>query len=213
MKIDNHLLLDLQNAVKSCGGAGKFAAACKVSASNISRYLNGKVHTISDDNWSKISAFLSPVQPIAPLAPENIFAGAVPLADWENDLSGEPGSIPEFFKDDFPTGSRQFVPYVSEPRQKLRAIRVRKVKMAPTLLDDDIILAEAIDPAGEMPYNHVVIAVVESRGRLLALCRRLRRLPDGMLLFCSDEPGGAIHAAGRNDVKFIAVVTQKTGKL
>ena len=213
MKIDNHLLRDLQNAVKSCGGAGKFAVACKVSASNISRYLNGKVRTISDDNWSKISTFLSPAQPIAPSAPGNIFAGEIPFADWEKDLSCEPGSIAEFFKDDFPAVSRHFVPYVAEQRKKLRAIRVRKVQMAPTLLDDDIILAEAIDHAGEIPCNHVVIAVVENRGRLLALCRRLRRLPDGTLLFCSDEPGGAIHAAGKKDVRFMAVVTQKTGKL
>lgn len=54
MKIDRSILLALKEAVESSGGAKEFAAKCGISASNISRYLSGKVRSITDDCWEKL---------------------------------------------------------------------------------------------------------------------------------------------------------------
>jgi len=58
MKLTPELLDTLRAAVRSAGGAGAFARKCRVDAANISRYLNGKVHSVSDDNWNKLKPFL-----------------------------------------------------------------------------------------------------------------------------------------------------------
>ena len=54
MRIDDNILRALRKAVDEAGDAKEFAARCRVSASNISRYLSGKVHSITDDCWEKL---------------------------------------------------------------------------------------------------------------------------------------------------------------
>lgn len=54
MRIDDTILRALRRAVDEAGGAKEFAARCQVSASNISRYLSGKVKTVTDDCWEKL---------------------------------------------------------------------------------------------------------------------------------------------------------------
>ncbi|MBE6356359.1 MAG: hypothetical protein E7058_04505 [Lentisphaerae bacterium] len=64
MKIDDSILHALRQAVENCGGAKELAAKCQVSASNISRYLSGKVKSITDDCWEKLLPELDlPVPP------------------------------------------------------------------------------------------------------------------------------------------------------
>lgn len=58
MRIDDNILRALKRAVEESGGGKEFAARCQVSASNISRYLSGKVRSVSDDSWEKIRPFL-----------------------------------------------------------------------------------------------------------------------------------------------------------
>jgi SOS-response transcriptional repressor LexA len=54
----------LRRAVVQAGDAKELAARSQVSASNISRYLSGKVKTITDDCWEKLRPFLElPVLP------------------------------------------------------------------------------------------------------------------------------------------------------
>ncbi len=59
MKIDEKIIRELKRAVAASGGASRFADACGIDAANISRYLNGKVHSISDDNWQKLRPHLA----------------------------------------------------------------------------------------------------------------------------------------------------------
>ncbi len=59
MRIDDKILHALKIAVASAGGAKELAARCGVSASNISRYLSGKVRSITDDCWEKMLPELS----------------------------------------------------------------------------------------------------------------------------------------------------------
>lgn len=54
MRIDEKVLHALKMAVVSAGGAKELALRCGVSASNISRYLSGKVRSITDDCWEKL---------------------------------------------------------------------------------------------------------------------------------------------------------------
>lgn len=54
MRINDNILRALRQAVNEAGDAKEFAARCGVSASNISRYLSGKVHSITDECWEKL---------------------------------------------------------------------------------------------------------------------------------------------------------------
>ena len=67
MRIDDWVLQALRQAVIQAGDAKELAARSQVSASNISRYLSGKVKTITDDCWEKLQPFLefSPPPPVA----------------------------------------------------------------------------------------------------------------------------------------------------
>ena len=58
MKITYEILAALRDAVERAGGAGELARRCGVNPANLSRYLNGKVRTITDDNWAKLSPCL-----------------------------------------------------------------------------------------------------------------------------------------------------------
>ena len=60
MRIDNRILRALKDAVAEAGDAKEFAAKCRVSASNISRYLSGKVKSVSDECWERMAPFLTP---------------------------------------------------------------------------------------------------------------------------------------------------------
>ena len=67
MKITQDLIKRLREAVEKCGGAIDLARKSGVDAANISRYLNGRVGSISDDNWAKLSPFLAEEKASVPL--------------------------------------------------------------------------------------------------------------------------------------------------
>ena len=58
MKLTPEVLDALRKAVRAAGSADAFARKCHVDAANISRYLNGKVRSVGDDNWNKLKTFL-----------------------------------------------------------------------------------------------------------------------------------------------------------
>jgi len=58
MKIGEEVLAALREAVERAGGAGELARRSGVNPANLSRYLNGKVRTITDDNWAKLEPWL-----------------------------------------------------------------------------------------------------------------------------------------------------------
>lgn len=55
MKITDNLRERIRIAVERAGGAGEFARRCGIDAANISRYLTGRVKSISDANWDKLA--------------------------------------------------------------------------------------------------------------------------------------------------------------
>lgn len=58
MKITHEIIEKLREAVENNGGAVMLARKSGVDAANISRYLNGKVNSIGDDNWAKLAPYL-----------------------------------------------------------------------------------------------------------------------------------------------------------
>ena len=54
MRIDDRIMQALKQAVAAAGGAKELAQRSGVSASNISRYLSGKVRSMTDDCWEKL---------------------------------------------------------------------------------------------------------------------------------------------------------------
>ena len=58
MKITQEILKRLREAVENNGGAVMLSRKSGVDAANISRYLNGKVSSIGDDNWAKLAPYL-----------------------------------------------------------------------------------------------------------------------------------------------------------
>lgn len=58
MKITQEIIEKLREAVESNGGAVMLSRKSGVDAANISRYLNGKVNSIGDDNWAKLAPYL-----------------------------------------------------------------------------------------------------------------------------------------------------------
>ena len=76
MKITYEVLAALREAVKRAGGAGELARRSGVNPANLSRYLNGKVRTITDDNWAKLAPCLRRGTPALEVRDE---AGGYPL--------------------------------------------------------------------------------------------------------------------------------------
>ena len=58
MQITESLREQIRTAVDRSGGAGEFARKCGINAANISRYLSGKIGSISDANWEKLAPHL-----------------------------------------------------------------------------------------------------------------------------------------------------------
>ena len=63
MKITPAILEALRNAIQKNESAESLARRAEISKSNISRYLSGKVTSISDDNWNRLKDILAPYLP------------------------------------------------------------------------------------------------------------------------------------------------------
>ena len=88
MKITPDLIKRLREAVGKCGGAVDLARKSGIDAANISRYLNGKVNSISDDNWEKLKPYL----------PDKSFSSAVGNARSTSTIANTP-QLRECIKD------------------------------------------------------------------------------------------------------------------
>ena len=75
MRITDNILTALRKAVLDSGDAKEFAARTGISASNISRYLSGKVKSITDECWEK----LQPELDLAPAAGRGTIANTPEL--------------------------------------------------------------------------------------------------------------------------------------
>ena len=72
MKITKEIRERLREAAENNGGAVMLSRKSGVDAANISRYLNGKVLSIGDDNWTKLAPFLRECSNISSAHPETV---------------------------------------------------------------------------------------------------------------------------------------------
>jgi len=187
MKLDNRTLQALNRAVRHCGSAAALAAQTGVDPGCISRYLRGRVKSISDDNTRKLKRFLDRDMVPAACAPGRVM-------EWK-----EVGNDPALL-----LGNRE-----SEV-----ALRVEDVQMAPRICARDIIVVRPAESLEKIPENRIVVALCREKGlaRCRLLCRRLRNL-GGRLWFFSDDPEGCFFPAESVQVMWSGVVLRKICEL
>ena len=76
MKITREILNALKAVVDEMGSPAQVARKTGVAPSNLSRYLNGEVQSISDNNWDKLKEYITPHLDNIEVVPAD--AGSVP---------------------------------------------------------------------------------------------------------------------------------------
>ncbi|UDQ99249.1 XRE family transcriptional regulator [Lentisphaerota bacterium WC36G] len=73
MKITKEILEAMKEVAESLGGVSAFSEKVGISKSNVSRWLSGKVTTISDDNWQKLSPAIMPYMDLSKFNSQDFF--------------------------------------------------------------------------------------------------------------------------------------------
>lgn len=188
MKLDGSIILALHRAAERLGGAGNLGRKLDISPSNISRYLSGKVHTVSDANWLKLKKFLCP----GILEQE---LSSSPVIEWK-ELQRDPELVCR-------NGVLEHL-----------LLRVQGQQMAPLVCDRDLLVVHRQENLKEIPENKIVVAIFDPllQGSLKAVCKRLRKI-NGTYWFFSDEPGGKCFPAEKENIVWTGVVLRKICEL
>lgn len=188
MKLDGTIILALNRAADRLGGIVNLGRQLEISPSNISRYLSGKVQTVSDDNWSKIRKFLCP-----DFREQEI--QDTPVIEWQ-ELQQDPEVLQR-------NGTPEHL-----------MLRVQGQQMAPLVCDRDLLVVRRTGTLKEIPENKIVVAVFKPLRRTpwKAVCKRLRKINGCCWLF-SDEPGGLCFPAESENILWTGVVLRKICEL
>jgi hypothetical protein len=189
MKLDGKIILAMRRAAESCGGAGELGHRLGIDPSCISRYLGGRVKSVSDENWNKLKKILKS------FVCDLYGVPALPVIDWQ-ELRRDPGMVGR-------NGGME--------RMVLRA---QGLRMAPQICDQDLIVVRRRENLAEVPENKIVVAVFKNMTGNAAspVCKRLRRLNGCCWLF-SDEPQGSCLPAENDRIYWIGVVLRKICEL
>lgn len=189
MKLDGTVIRALLSAAERCGGAVNLGRRAGIDPSCISRYLRGKVGSVSDGNWEKLRVFLQTVS--SDVCREK----TLPVIEWR-ELLKDPGQLMRN------GGVEDLV------------LRAQDLQMAPQICDRDLIVVHQQENLKAVPENKIIVAVFkpvrESSGR--AVCKRLRRINGDCWLF-SDEPQGVFFPAGNEEILWVGVVLRKICEL
>ena len=189
MELDGAVIRALVLAAERCGGAVNLGRRSGIDPSCISRYLRGKVRSVSDDNWNKLRKILETV------SCDRFYETAHPVVEWK-ELLKDPGQLLRN------GGVEQLI------------LRAQGLEMAPQICDRDLILVRQKESLTDVPENKIVVAVfkpfcAESQR---AVCKRLRRI-NGDCWFFSDEPQGFFFPAENKEILWIGVVLRKICEL
>ena len=189
MKLDGSVICALLHAAERCGGAVNLGRRSGVDPSCISRYLRGKVASVSDENWRKLQQFLQ-------TAGNEPFQGtAHPVIEW-CELQNDPGLLRR-------NGVADELVF-----------RAQGLQMAPQICDRDLIVVRHLENLKAVPENKIVVAVFksfrETPGK--AVCKRFRRI-NGSNWFFSDEPHGRYFSAEYEEIFWVGVVLRKICEL
>ena len=187
MKLTGTIIQALTRTADRMGGAANLGREAGVDPSNISRYLNGKVHSVSDENWHKLHALLRR---------RGETYGDIPcgIIEW-SELQRDPDLVNR-------CGDKELV------------FRVQDQQMAPRICDGDLLVVRPAGTLGEIPENKIVVAVFSPlrKASAPAVCKRLRKI-NGDDWFFSDEPGGVCLPAEKEMIMWTGVVLRKICEL
>lgn len=188
MKLDGAVIRALTDAAERCGGAAGLGARAGVDPSCISRYLRGKVKSVSDENWQKLRKFLKII------GSETGEETAFPVIEWRS-LQDDPSLL---WRNG---GTDQLV------------LRAQGLQMAPRICDRDLMVVSRKKDLKAVPENKIIVAVYAlSEERLQTVCKRLRKLNGSYWLF-SDEPQGSFFQAEIRNILWVGVVLRKICEL
>ena len=189
MKLDGSVICALLHAAERCGGTVNLGRKSGVDPSCISRYLRGKVASVSDENWRKLKGFLHTVNS------DFCHGSPHPVIEW-CELQNDPGVLGRN------GGADELI------------LRAQGLQMAPQICDRDLIVVRHLENLKAVPENKIVVAVFKSfrehPGK--AVCKRLRRLNGGYWFF-SDEPHGRYFSAEHEEILWVGVVLRKICEL
>ena len=188
MKLDGTIIAALNRAAGQLGGIAGLGRRLDIPASNISRYLSGKVQTVSDDNWRKIRKFLCPWNWEQEM--QN-----TPVLEWK-ELQLDPELI-------WRNGTPEHL-----------ILRVQGQQMAPQVCDRDLLVVRKTGTLKEIPENKIVVAVFRPlrKAPLKVVCKRLRKI-NGSCWFFSDEPGGICFPVEHENILWTGVALRKICEL
>lgn len=185
MKLDFTLRRAIAQAAERFGGAGKFGKKTGIDPGTVSRYINGKINSVSDASWSKLEKILKGKEIVQDYRP-------CPVLKW-HEVEKDPRMI------------------LRNERMEI-ALQVRGNDMAPTLYDRDVIVADRVFSLEEIPDNRIVLALQSENSDHHLFCRRLRKI-DGKYWFFSDVPKGFFFQADMKNILWAGIVLRKICEL
>lgn len=187
MKLDPLLLNAIVRAAERSGGAGKLGKKAGIDPASISRYLNGKVKSLSDENWNKLEKVLKEKGVVQE-------CGCQVVMEWN-----EVEKTPEL---------------IMHTAQLEVALRVKGAHMEPGICDHDVIVARKITSLNDLPENKIILALCRRACYFdcQLICKRLRHI-SGKLWFFSDSPGGKFFQLEKENILWSGVVLRKISEL
>jgi hypothetical protein len=189
MKLDGAVICALIAATERCGGVVNLGRLSGVDPSCLSRYLRGRVSSVSDGNWGKLKGFLHIAGGDLPEEEP------LPVIEWRA-FQEDPGVVSER------GGPEKLI------------LRAQGLQMAPQICDRDLIVVRRLNDLKAAPENKIVVAVFNSLHQLpgRAECKRLRKI-DGGYWFFSDEPQGIFFSVEHEEILWVGVVLRKICEL
>ncbi|MBR2372993.1 MAG: helix-turn-helix domain-containing protein [Lentisphaeria bacterium] len=188
MKLNIGLVHALAKAAERLGSAAELGKKSGIDPASISRYLNGKVRSLSDDNWNKLEKVMNGKE----LLPE--FSSCQAVIEW-HEVEKDPDLI------------------INNSCREV-ALRVKGAQMEPGICDRDVIVVRKTADLDSVPENKIVLAVCRKAGLLTyaLICKRLRKI-GGRLWFFSDSPEGKFFPAEKENILWTGVVLRKICEL
>jgi len=187
--ITDDILIALRDAKHDHGSVNNLAEQAGINTSIVQKWLSGKTHSISEDNYERIFAFIRAYLPDEPRYwPRNYTS--IRVADMEGKYTdGEKignvpilpmvdtaGIIKQFLSENVPIPEENLISRIPAfDSQVCIGFRMSASTMAPTVQAEDIILCERIGSVGRLPEKCVV--VVKFTG-CPPECKELRRFEE-----------------------------------
>lgn len=185
MKLDSTLRRAIAQAAERFDGAGKLGKKAGIDPGTVSRYINGKINSISDENWSKLEKVLKEKEIVQEYSNHLVLE--------QHEVEKDPRSV------------------LCSERSEI-ALRIKGNDMAPTVCDRDVIVAEKLSSLQKLPENRILLVLRKKKEKCTLCCRRLWKI-GGQYWFCSDAPQGEFFPVDPENILWVGMVLRKICEL